>query len=55
MKAAEAEPEKFGKLVADMDRTGRVDGPYKRLRVMRQAEAIRKEPPPLPNRRPYRE
>ncbi len=28
--AAEAEPEKFGKLVADMDRTGRVDGPHKR-------------------------
>jgi len=52
--AADAEPEKFGKLVDDMDRTGRVDGPFKRLKVMRQAEAIRKEPPPLPNRGPYR-
>jgi hypothetical protein len=27
--AAEAEPEKYSKLLADMDRTGRVDGPYK--------------------------
>ncbi len=52
--AAEAEPEKFGKLVADMDRTGRVDGPFKRLKVMRQAEDIRREPPPLPNKGPYR-
>ena len=30
--AAEAEPEKFGKLVEDMDRTGRVNGPYRRLK-----------------------
>jgi ParB-like chromosome segregation protein Spo0J len=28
--AAKADPEKFGKLQADMDRTGRVDGPFKR-------------------------
>jgi hypothetical protein len=28
--AAKAEPEKFGKLQVDMDRTGRVDGPFKR-------------------------
>jgi len=54
VKAAEDEPEKFGKLVADMDRTGRVDGPYQRLKVARQAEAIRSEPPPLPGKGPYR-
>jgi N6-adenosine-specific RNA methylase IME4 len=54
VEAAEAEPERFGRLAADMDRTGRVDGPFKRLRVARQAEAIRKEPPPLPKRGPYR-
>ena len=54
MRAAEAEPERFGKLVADMDRTGRVDGPFKRLKVARQAEAIRAEPPPYPGRGPYR-
>jgi N6-adenosine-specific RNA methylase IME4 len=52
--AAEAEPEKFGKLLADMDRTGRVNGPYNRLKVMRQAAAIRAEPPPYPGRGPYR-
>ena len=52
--AAEAEPEKFGKLLADMDRTGRVNGIYRRLRVVQQAEIIRAEPPPLPGRGPYR-
>jgi N6-adenosine-specific RNA methylase IME4 len=52
--AAEAEPERFGKLKADMDRTGRVDGPFKRLKVMRQAAAIRAEPPPYPGNGPYR-
>jgi N6-adenosine-specific RNA methylase IME4 len=54
VEAAEAEPEKFGKLVEDMDRTGRVNGPHKRLKVIKQAEVIRKEPPPLPNKGPYR-
>jgi ParB/RepB/Spo0J family partition protein len=52
--AAEAEPEKFGKLLADMDRSGRVNSSYKRLSVLRQEEAIRREPPPLPQRGPYR-
>jgi ParB-like chromosome segregation protein Spo0J len=35
--AAEAEPAKFGKLLADMDRTGRANGPYKRLKIAKQA------------------
>ncbi|MDX0888638.1 ParB/RepB/Spo0J family partition protein [Sinorhizobium medicae] len=52
--AAENEPVRFGKLLADMDRTGRVDGPFKRLNVAKKAEAIRAEPPPLPQRGPYR-
>jgi N6-adenosine-specific RNA methylase IME4 len=52
--AAEAEPEKFGKLVPDMDRTGRVNGVYRRLRNAKQAERIRAEPPPMPGRGPYR-
>jgi N6-adenosine-specific RNA methylase IME4/ParB-like chromosome segregation protein Spo0J len=52
--AAEAEREKYGKLLADMDRTGRADGPYRRLRNTQQAEAIRAEPPPLPGNGPYR-
>jgi N6-adenosine-specific RNA methylase IME4 len=47
--AAEAEPEKYGKLAEAMDRRGRVNGPYRRLLNMRSAEQIRAEPPPLPN------
>lgn len=52
--AARAEPEKFGKLLEQMDGTGRVNGVYRRLCIARQAEAIRKEPPPLPGNGPYR-
>ena len=44
----------FGKLLADMDRTGKVNGVYKRLNVAKQAASIRAEPPALPNRGPYR-
>lgn len=54
VKAAEAEPEKFGPLLADMDKSGRADGPYRRLKVIQQTAEIRKEPPPLPGRGPYR-
>jgi N6-adenosine-specific RNA methylase IME4 len=54
VEAAKAEPEKYGNLLVDMDRTGRVNGPYRRLRNIQQAEVIRAEPPPLPNRGPYR-
>jgi N6-adenosine-specific RNA methylase IME4 len=49
-----AEPEKYGKLLEDMDRTGRVSGVHRRLKIARQAENIRAEPPPLPGRGPYR-
>jgi hypothetical protein len=52
VEAAEREPEKFAPLVAEMDRTGRVDGAYKKL-TAQKAEAIASEPPPLP-RGPYR-
>lgn len=52
--AAKADPKRYGKLLDDMDRTGRVDGPFKRLTVLQQAAEIRKETPPLPNRGPYR-
>jgi N6-adenosine-specific RNA methylase IME4/ParB-like chromosome segregation protein Spo0J len=52
--AAEAEPERFGKLLAAMDRTGRVNGVFKSLKALKQAERIRAEPPPLPGRGPYR-
>jgi N6-adenosine-specific RNA methylase IME4 len=46
--AAKADPEKFGKLAADMDRTGRADGPFKRLKVMRQSDEIKAAPAALP-------
>ena len=52
--AAEAEPEKFGPLKEQMDRTGRVNGVYRRLKIAKQAEAIRSEPSPLPGNGPYR-
>ena len=52
--AAEAEPAKFGKLLADMDRTGRANGVFRQLKIAKQAEQIRAEPPPLPGRGPYR-
>ena len=48
VKAAAAEPDRFGKLLADMDRTGRVDGVYRRLSNVQQAARIRAEPSPLP-------
>jgi N6-adenosine-specific RNA methylase IME4 len=52
--AAAEDQGKFGKLREDMDRTGRVNGVYKRLKILRQAERIRAEPPPLPGNGPYR-
>jgi len=52
--AAEAEPEKFGKLLEQMDDTGRVNGVFRRFKIAKQAEQIRKEPPPLPGNGPYR-
>jgi N6-adenosine-specific RNA methylase IME4 len=54
VEAATAEPEKFGKLIVDMDRTGRVNAPYRRLTNIKAAEAIRAVPPPLPGQGPYR-
>lgn len=54
VEAARAEPEKYRRLVEAMDRSGRVDAPYKRLQVMKAAETIRAEPPPLPGNGPYR-
>jgi N6-adenosine-specific RNA methylase IME4 len=46
--AAEAQPERYRKLVDDMDRTGRADGVWRRLSNIRQAESLRAAPPPLP-------
>ena len=40
LKAAREEPEQFGALREAMDRSGRIEAPYRRLRVIQQAEAI---------------
>jgi N6-adenosine-specific RNA methylase IME4 len=48
VEAAEQEPEKYGPLVREMDKTGRVGGVHKKLRVLQQAQKIEQEPPPLP-------
>jgi len=44
--AAKAEPKKYKKFVEEMDRTGRVNGVYKKLVRARQAEKIAKAPLP---------
>jgi N6-adenosine-specific RNA methylase IME4 len=48
VEAAENEPGKYGRLFEQMERSGRVDGSYKRLKRLQAAEAIAAEPPPLP-------
>ena len=42
VEAAEADPDRFGPLVEAMDRTGRVNGPYKRLRNIVAADRDQK-------------
>jgi N6-adenosine-specific RNA methylase IME4 len=53
--AAEAAPndQRIQKLVDDMNRTGRVNGPHKRLQIMQQTAAIRRAPPGVPMKGPY--
>ena len=48
MKAAKAEPEKYGSFAENMDRTGKVNGVYRQLKAAKAAESIRAEPPALP-------
>jgi MT-A70 protein len=52
--AGRDEPERFGKALADMNRTGRVHGPFKWVKIAKQSDEIRREPPPLPGEGPYR-
>jgi len=46
--AAEEEPEEYGYLVEQMDRSGKVAGAYRRLEVLRQAKELNVAPPELP-------
>jgi N6-adenosine-specific RNA methylase IME4 len=52
--AAAADPIKFGPLLETMEKSGKVDGPFKRLKVLQLSAALVSEPPPLPMRGPYR-
>lgn len=46
--AAEEEPEEYGHLVEQMDRSGKVAGAYRRLTVLKQAKELEAAPPELP-------
>jgi N6-adenosine-specific RNA methylase IME4 len=53
VEAAGKNPERFGKLQQDMDRTGKVDGPHKRMKVMQAKDAMNEAPPQVPMNGPY--
>jgi N6-adenosine-specific RNA methylase IME4 len=48
VEAAEEDPEEYGHLVEQMDRSGSVASAYRRLSVERQAQVLDREPQPLP-------
>ncbi len=48
VEAAEEEPEEYGHLVDQMDRSGKIAGAYRRLTVLRQAKELETTPPELP-------
>ena len=54
LEAADAEPQKYGKYVEIMNRTRRVRGVHRLLKIAKQGESIRATPPPLPGNGPYR-
>jgi ParB-like chromosome segregation protein Spo0J len=49
VEAAENEPEEFGHLVEQMDRSGKVAGAFRRLGVLKQARQLEVGAPYLPN------
>jgi N6-adenosine-specific RNA methylase IME4 len=48
IEAAEQEPEEFGHLVEQMDRSGKVAGAYRRLEVLKQARQLETAAPDFP-------
>jgi len=48
IEAAEDDPEEFGHLVEQMDRSGKVAGAFRRLTVLKQAKELEAAPPELP-------
>jgi N6-adenosine-specific RNA methylase IME4/ParB-like chromosome segregation protein Spo0J len=49
VEAAEEDPEEFGYLVQQMDKSGKVAGAYRRLTVLKQAKELESDPPKLPD------
>jgi N6-adenosine-specific RNA methylase IME4 len=49
VEAAEEEPEEYGHLVEQMDRSGKVAGAYRRLAVLKQAKELDANQPELPD------
>jgi N6-adenosine-specific RNA methylase IME4 len=49
VEAAEQEPEEYGYLVEQMDRSGKVAGAYRRLEVLKQARQLEAAAPELPD------
>ncbi len=48
VQAAEEDPEEYGHLVEQMDRSGKVAGVFRRLTVLKQARELESAPPELP-------
>src|SRR5450755_4150591 len=49
VEAAEEQPEEYGHLVDQMDRSGKVAGAYRRLEVLKQARELDAAPPAMPS------
>ena len=48
MEAAEEEPDEYGHLVEQMDRSGKVAGAFRRLEVLKQVRQLETAAPTLP-------
>ncbi len=48
LEAAKEDPEKFAHLVERIDRTRRINGAFRQLKIAQESEKIRQEPKPLP-------
>ena len=46
--AAKADPKRFGKLKAEMDRSGKVDGAYKKLKKAQRDDAVAEKAAGIP-------
>lgn len=49
VEAAEAEPDEYGHLVEQMDRSGKIAGAFRRLQILKQARDLDEKPPDFPS------